>query len=645
MQKRFLKRGAVAGGYLSIGKPSGTICIAEGFATAATVYEATGHAVVAAFTAGNLEAVARSMRSKFPEANLIMCADDDHGTSGNPGLTKATEAARAIGGLVAVPDFGSNRSANATDFNDLAQHLGADTVKRAIAGARAPDPPEAHVSVPNATAGDPGAWPEPMPLPDGLPPVVAFDFNLLPATLEPWARDICDRMQCPPDFVGVTIMAALGSVIGCKIAIRPQQETDWTVVANQWALIVGRPGVLKSPAMEAALSPLKRLAAKAAELYETETAGFEVASHVARLKAEAAEKQARAKLASNSGADVGHLLTANAPEPPKMRRYIANDTNAASLGELLRRNPNGALVHRDELVSLLMTLDREDNAEARGFYLTGWNGDSSYTIDRIGRGMNMHIPALCISLLGSTQPGRIANYVHAAVKGGSGDDGLIQRFGLTVFPDTAGAWKDVDRPPDADARRVADSVFEYLDTLDPATVGAQQDDLGGTPYLRMDDDAHTVFLEWRAQLEAKLRSGELHPALESHLAKYRKLVPGLALIIHLAERKTGPIGKRSILQALAWAQYLETHAKRLYASGTNQEVTAAKAIIAKLRGGQLDRTFSSRDVWRSGWANLTDREQVGAGLQVLADFDWIGVRQVRTRGRTATQYTANPRAL
>jgi putative DNA primase/helicase len=255
-----------------------------------------------------------------------------------------------------------------------------------------------------------------MPLPDGLPRVATFDFNLLPATLEPWARDICDRMQCPHDFVGATIMAALGSVLGCKIAIRPPQETDWTVGANQWTLIVGRPGVLKSPAMEAALAPLKRLAVKAAESYEIEAAEREVAVRIGTLQAEVAEKEARAKLAHNPGADVRDLLTANAPNPPTMRRYIANDTNAASLGELLRRNPNGVLVHRDELVSLLTTLDREDNAEARGFYLTGWNGDSSYTIDRIGRGMNMHIPALCISLIGSTQPGRIANYVHAAVR-------------------------------------------------------------------------------------------------------------------------------------------------------------------------------------------------------------------------------------
>jgi hypothetical protein len=80
------------------------------------------------------------------------------------------------------------------------------------------------------------------------------------------------------------------------------------------------------------------------------------------------------------------------PEKPILKRYVANDTTAAALGELHRQNPNGVLVHRDEAVSLLRSLDREENSEARGFYLTGWNGNSPYTFDRIIRGLNLHIP-------------------------------------------------------------------------------------------------------------------------------------------------------------------------------------------------------------------------------------------------------------
>jgi hypothetical protein len=488
-------------------------------------------------------------------------------------------------------------------------------------------------------------WPEPKGLPDGLPPVEAFDFDLLPATLRPWAEDICERVQCPPDFVGVTIMAALGAVLGRKLGIRPQEHTDWTSVPNQWALVVGRPGVLKSPAMEAALSPLKRLAARAVEDHKAEMIDYAQKAKLAKLRAEAGEKVARTKLAKNPTADVTADLVSDEPEEPTLRRYIANDTSAAALGELLRRNPNGLLVFRDELVSLLKSLDREDNAEGRGFYLTGWNGDSAYTFDRIGRGLNLHIPAVCLSVLGSTQPGRIGEYIRAAVRGGMGDDGLMQRFGLLVWPDNSQDWRDVDRWPDSEARRRANDIFETLDGLDPLRIGAEQDEHDNIPFLRFAAEALAEFRRWRGDLEPKIRGGELHPALEAHLAKYRKLVPGLALIVHLADGGTGPVGARPTLQALAWAEYLESHARRAYASVMAGEVTSAKAILDKLRRGELPSSFAARDVYRKGWAHLSDREQVVDALQLLADLDYLAAHTLDTGGRPLTHYVANPRGL
>jgi hypothetical protein len=111
-------------------------------------------------------------------------------------------------------------------------------------------------------------WPEPKPLPVGLLPVDEFDANLLPPTIAPWAQDIADRMQCPLDFVAIPAIVALGSVIGRKVGIRPQQKTDWLEVPNLWACIVGPPGTMKSPAVKAALAPLHRLEHEARKEYE-----------------------------------------------------------------------------------------------------------------------------------------------------------------------------------------------------------------------------------------------------------------------------------------------------------------------------------------------------------------------------------------
>ena len=118
--KRFLPGGRVKGCYLSIGRPSGRIVVAEGYATAATIHEDTGSAVAVAFNSGNLLQVAKALRSKYPCIDLVIAADDDWQTPGNPGLVAATEAARQVGGLLARPDFtGLQRDPKDTDFNDL----------------------------------------------------------------------------------------------------------------------------------------------------------------------------------------------------------------------------------------------------------------------------------------------------------------------------------------------------------------------------------------------------------------------------------------------------------------------------------------------------------------------------------------------
>jgi putative DNA primase/helicase len=122
--KHFLSGGRVSGCYLLIGTPDGALCIAEGYATGASIHEAAGCAVAVAFNAGNLLPVARTLRAKFPDLRLTVCADDDASTPGNPGLSKAREAAQAVDASLAVPDFGRNRPNGATDFNDLHRHAG-----------------------------------------------------------------------------------------------------------------------------------------------------------------------------------------------------------------------------------------------------------------------------------------------------------------------------------------------------------------------------------------------------------------------------------------------------------------------------------------------------------------------------------------
>ena len=124
--KRFMPGARVKACYQAIGKPSGRLIVCEGYATGATLHQATGDAVAIAFNAGNLQAVAVALRGKYPCLTIIIAADDDWKTPGNPGLTAARQAAQAVGGKVAVPDFtGLQRADKDTDYNDLQRLAGA----------------------------------------------------------------------------------------------------------------------------------------------------------------------------------------------------------------------------------------------------------------------------------------------------------------------------------------------------------------------------------------------------------------------------------------------------------------------------------------------------------------------------------------
>ena len=136
--KKFLTGGKITGCFfMLVDNPENPLVICEGYATGASIFEATGFAVVCAMNCGNLLAVSKALRDKFPSRDLIIAADCDHWTDGNPGLTKATAAAKTIRSKLAMPQF-ADISSKPTDFNDLHQLEGLNAVKTQIENATTP---------------------------------------------------------------------------------------------------------------------------------------------------------------------------------------------------------------------------------------------------------------------------------------------------------------------------------------------------------------------------------------------------------------------------------------------------------------------------------------------------------------------------
>jgi putative DNA primase/helicase len=635
-------RGSKAGGHWATRRPpddADVLLIGEGVATVLSASEATGHVGIAALASGNLMAVARAMRDRYQGAELVLLADLLK-TTGLPD-PHAVEAARAVGGKLAIPDFGPQRDPGDKDFNDLFVRCGAEAVQKAVASASAPS---AQQPEPDADA-----WGEPLPVPTMLLPVEPFDTELLPAALRAWVADIADRMQCPPDFPAVGAMVALSSVIGRKASIAPKRHDDWRVIPNLWGVVVGRPGVMKSPALSEVLKPLDRLEMLANDLHQEAMRDFEISAKLRAMREKKVASDAEKAVGKGDIEKARHLMMeavdASDDDPPEPRRYKVTDASVEALGEILMSNPWGVLAYRDELNGLLRALDKEGQEGARAFYLQGYDGNQGYTFDRIGRGMNRRIPAVCIALLGGIQPGKLQAYIHDAVSGGAGDDGLLQRFGLMVWPDVGGQWKNVDRFPDTPARRAAFETFQRLDAMPPGT-DPETGEPGPAVY-RFTPEAQAEFDAWRRDFETALRSGEHHPAMESHLSKYRKLVPALALVCALADGEEA-VSRNSLLRALAWAEYLQSHAARAYGAGTGPQTDAALALLDKIKGGAVRDGFAVRDVYVKGWAYLNTPESVKQAAAMLCDLGHLrrfDVKPGSSGGRPTATYRINPASL
>gem|GEM_PF-415514 len=498
----------------------------------------------------------------------------------------------------------------------------------------------------SAAGGDDAeSWPEPELLPSGMPPVLPFDPAWLPEPLRAWVVDIANRVQCPIDFIAVTAMVALSALVGRKLGIRPKACDDWLVVPNLWGAAIGRPGVMKTPAIQEALKPLKKFELDAKKEYDEAVKDSEAEQLVDEVRKKESVREIKKHLKNPEEASrIARESLPQDDDKPVRHRHIVNDSSVEKLGEILNENSNGVLVLRDELVGLLKALDKEGQEGARSFYLEAWNGNGRYTFDRIGRG-TIDIDAAIVSIIGGIQPGPLSEYLREAVKQSGGDDGLIQRFQMMVYPDVSGGWVNVDQWPDGQARKAAFETFEGVRDLEPDLVGADRDsaDVDSIPFLRFDAQAQPLFDEWREALEPRVRSGDLHPALESHLAKYRSLIPSLALILHLADGGRGAVGLAPLRQAIAWGEYLESHARRVYAAVCDPDLAAARELSKHIERGDLGDEFPLRAVYRKGWSGLSSAEQARAAAEYLADLGWLTVDRVATGGRDTSMCRLNPK--
>ena len=130
--KFFTKGGRVKGCFFPIGAPEDILILCEGYATGASIHEATSEPVAVCFNSGNIKEVARELSAKHPNTKIIIAGDDDHKREQNIGRIKAVEAAKHIGGTAVFPKLDTSYNEGCTDFNDLHRLCDIKEVKKQI---------------------------------------------------------------------------------------------------------------------------------------------------------------------------------------------------------------------------------------------------------------------------------------------------------------------------------------------------------------------------------------------------------------------------------------------------------------------------------------------------------------------------------
>ncbi|HWY78710.1 MAG TPA: DUF3987 domain-containing protein [Verrucomicrobiae bacterium] len=365
--------------------------------------------------------------------------------------------------------------------------------------------PEHQPAFENATVSSSNVWPDPAPLGVALPSVLDFDPEFLPPSLRAYVEDVSERMQAPCDYAAAATVAALAGCVNRRALIQPKVHDDsWQVVPNLWGAIVAPPGYMKSPILCAATLPLHHIEKLWRMEHDEQLAEYENEKELADLQYQAWREQY--KLAAKKG-QPPPVQPDNTSTEPAERRLVLTDSTFEKLHEILSQNPAGVFMVRDELTGWLASLEKPGREDERAFFLQAWNGNGAFTVDRIGRG-SIHVPEVCVSLFGNIQPARLRWYLADACDGGPNDDGLFQRFQITVWPDPPRHWQLVDRLPNNKALATVEKVYSALANLsadDPVR-------------MRFGPETQGLFFQWLSELERKLRSDSgLAAPLVAHL--------------------------------------------------------------------------------------------------------------------------------
>ena len=207
-----------------------------------------------------------------------------------------------------------------------------------------------------------------------------------------------------------------------------------------------------------------------------------------------------------------------------------------------------------------------------------------------------------------------------------------------IYPELSPNWTNVDRSPNIAAREAVYDVFHTVDKAGSVASG-----------VRFSEPAQEAFNAWREQLESRLRSNDVGcSAFESHLAKYRSLMPSLALLFWILEdpnhmQGNGLVSTAATTLAIRWCEFLEQHASKAYRIGQNAEALAVKKLSECVEFGLVPHASSVRSIYRKQWTHLKTPRLVEHALDSLEELNWLRVVHATVQGGKSKKIMIHPK--
>lgn len=484
-------------------------------------------------------------------------------------------------------------------------------------------------------------------MPPKFRPAPALNPELLPASLAGYVADCANRMRIPAEMIATPMLVALGSVIGKKVCVQPRsKDTSWLEYPNLWGVSILPPAMLKSPSLNAAMKFINELETNAQREHAVAMMAWDSDERVRKLEVKDKESQAKKLVLAGDREGARRLLDRiHEIKPPIRKRFVITDATPEARLEILCDNPNGVLLIRDELDGHIAQLRKDGYENARAQELQFFDGHQDYSDDRIKRGSHI-AEGPRMALFGNLQPAKLEKYLREMHRGGS-DDGYLQRMlQLAVQPTIEQEFELLDKPPDAEADRLARGLFQAVQAIP-----LDRNGLTGRiapRVLKFDNDAQEAFDEFLVTLENKLRSGAIaNPVIAAHFGKYRGTLPKLALILALAENPSAEtISTDALKRAENLLIFYQKHAKRIYGVVTSYDLASAYELLDRIKKGQLADGFNPRDdVQRKEWEGLRTSSEIEAAIELLVKHGHLRLEELLTAGRSKRFVRIHPDLL